>query len=310
MKPIYYLSILLMVAFLSSCGGGSQEEAPEEEAAEAAITPSGRQLQLTETGVASPESIITDGTHYYIANVGPKLEPSEKDGDGFIMKMDAEGNVIEEAFISGLDAPKGMGIINGMLYVADVDKVRSFELATGAAGSVIDFESKGTAFLNDIAVRSDKELFVSATDISKIYLVNLTDGSFEEITTEPNVFKPNGLAYDDATRKLYVTTFPPDPTGVVGVIEFGGAKGNKFTVLTPNTYVGLLDGIAVLGDKVFFTDWNRGALLVLDLTTSQLGGYPMPVEQIGGPADFLLDLDKGEFWIPGMQENSISIQSL
>jgi hypothetical protein len=310
MKSIYSLSLLAMLGVLSiGCGGGNTADTSAEEPAASTITPSGRSVQWEGTGVASPESIATDGTSYYISNVGKELLPSEKDGDGFIMKMDAEGTVLEEQFIAGLDAPKGMGIINDMLYVADVDKVKAFELSTGAAGQVIDFSSKGTQFLNDISIKSNTELFVSATDINKIFLVNLTSGEFTEIITEPNVQKPNGLAFDKATNNLYVTTFPSDPTGVVGVVEMRG-KSNAFKILTPTTYTGLLDGIAVLGDKIFFSDWNRGALLVLDPATAKVGGFPMPVQQIKGPADFLLDEKKGEFWIPGMQENTISIQTL
>ncbi|MEO1448519.1 MAG: hypothetical protein AAFV07_03270, partial [Bacteroidota bacterium] len=300
----------LCFALFTACGGGggeesadatTQEDTPEE------IVKSGRQLRLEEIGLASPESVIGDGTHYYVSNVGPKLEPFEKDGDGFIMKLDAEGQVVAEKFIEGLDAPKGSAIVNGKFYVADIDKVKIFDLATGEAAGEIDFSGKGTSFLNDIAVKSNDEIFVSATDINRIYLIKLSDNSVEAIESTPNYQKPNGLWWDAEGNRLLVVGYPNEPTGVIGAISFKGAD-RIYTQL--NAFAGLLDGVAIVGGLIFVTDWNRGAMLVLNEEAQQIGGFPLPKSPIEGPADFFFDAKKGEFWIPGMKESTISIQTL
>lgn len=314
MRTIFSHTLLASLCLiLWACGGGgAAEEQAAEEQKSPTLTPSQRVMYLEDKGLASPESIIKHGDIYYIANVGKELLPSEKDGDGFISKMDSEGNAIERNFAEGLDAPKGMAILNGTLYVADVDKVKGFDLATGNAAGEIDFSFSGTAFLNDIAAKSGNEIFVSATDINKVYQVTLPDGKPEEIVTTPTIQKPNGLAYDAGSNQLYVSTFAPEAAGVVGVITMK-PKVNTFTTLSGD-YKGSLDGIGMLGDLLYFTDWNRGSLLLLDINANRVAGYPvkLPTEsgQIKGPADAFLDVEKGEFWIPGMQENTVTILSL
>ncbi|MEM7371078.1 MAG: hypothetical protein AAF587_20860 [Bacteroidota bacterium] len=306
----YTLLALISLAFMA-CGGEATEDKAPDQQDSAVLTPSKRVMYLEDKGLASPESIIKHGDVYYIANVGKELLPSEKDGDGFISKMDSEGNALEGHFVSeGLDAPKGMAILNGILYVADVDKVKGFDLASGNAAGEIDFSFSGTSFLNDIVAKSGSEIFVSATDINKVYLVKLPDGTPEEIVTQPTIQKPNGLAYDASKNLLYVSTFAPEASGVIGMVTMK-PNLNTFTTLSGD-YKGSLDGIGMLGEFIYFTDWNNGSLLLLNSESGQVGRYPvgLPSEQIKGPADAYLDEEKGEFWIPGMQENTVTILSL
>ncbi|GAB4410136.1 MAG: ATP-binding protein [Bacteroidia bacterium] len=308
--------LMLAAVALWACGGSkapadeqAQDTAP---AAPAEPAKSGRALQLKDIGLASPESVIGDGTYYYVSNVGKKLEPSNKDGDGFIMKLDFDGNVVAEKFMTGLDAPKGSAIAGGKFYVADIDKVRIFDLATGEAAGEIDFSKTGTQFLNDIAKKSETELFVSATDINRIYTIKLADGSYTELVAKPTIQKPNGLWYEAANNTLYVVNFTDDMKGVVGKIVISNA-GNTYETLNP--FEGGLDGIALLNEQqLVFTDWNRKAFLLLDLSSGRVGQFPIAEEVkakgIDGPADFFFDAAKGEFWIPGMRENTITIQTL
>jgi hypothetical protein len=172
----------------------------------------------------------------------------------------------------------------GKLYVTDIDKVKIFSLPQGDSVGEIDFSGKGTQFLNDLAVKSPTGLFVSATDINRIYDIDLTDNSFEEVEVAPTIQKPNGLWYDDVNRELYVVAFPNDNTGVVGKILLSN-RGNEYSKV--NDFAGGLDGLVFLGNMIIFTDWNRSAVLLLDLGTGRVGGYPLPegVTTIDGPAD-------------------------
>lgn len=304
-----YAVLLCMGLILMACGGGEKQDQAEADAAPAVQAKSGRSLQLKDIGLASPESVTSDGTHYYVSNLGPKVLPSEKDGDGFIMKLDYEGQVVEAKFIDSLDAPKGMVILGGKLYVTDIDKVKVFSLPGGEPAGEIDFSGKGTQFLNDLAVKSPTELFVSATDINRIYTIDLSDNSFEEVEVTPTVQKPNGLWFDDVNRELYVASYPSDNTGVVSKIKISN-RGNEYSKV--NDFAGGLDGLVFLGSMIIFTDWNRSAVLLMDLGSGRVGGYPMPegVSTIDGPADLYFDEAKGEFWIPGMRENTLTIQTL
>ncbi|RMG61139.1 MAG: hypothetical protein D6722_20085 [Bacteroidetes bacterium] len=301
----------LMMALLMVACGGSTEKQQEEEQEQPPVeqAKSGRSLQLKDIGLASPESVTSDGTNYYVSNLGKEVLPSEKDGDGFIMQLDFEGNVLAEKFIEGLDAPKGMVILDGKLYVTDIDKVKVFSLPSGEAAGEIDFSGKGTQFLNDLAVKSPTELFVSATDINRIYTINLADNSFDEVEVTPTIQKPNGLWYDDVNRELYVASYPNDNTGTISKVLISN-RGNEYSKV--NDFQGGLDGLVFLGNMIIFTDWNRSAVLLMDLGSGRVGGYPLPegVSTIDGPADLYFDEAKGEFWIPGMRENTLTIQTL
>lgn len=304
------LLTLLTLVFMGCGGGSAEKQAETEQESEVVLKPSGRSLYFEDKGLASPESIIRYENTYYVANVGKKLLPSEKDGDGFISMIDAEGIAQEEPFAKELDAPKGMVIVDGTLYVADVDKVKGYNLASGEMTAEIDFSSKGTGFLNDLALKDGNEIFVSATDINKVFTLTVPDGEPQEIITMPTIQKPNGLAYDKDNDLLYVSTFAPEAKGVIGVIE---KKGNQNTFKTlSGAYVGSLDGIALLGDYIVFSDWNRQVLLLLVKETGQVAQYPVPLpsSQIKGPADLYLDLEGGEIWVPGMEENTITVVSL
>jgi len=112
------------------------------------------------------ESVASDGKFIYAADIGKELNPTAKDGDGQIIKLDKKGKILDATFVKEkLDAPKGLAINKGILFINDVDKLLAVELKTGKKLYEIDF-SKETAFLNDIVVWNNNTLYVSATDKS------------------------------------------------------------------------------------------------------------------------------------------------
>ena len=96
------------------------------------------------------ESVAFDSKNnvLYVSCIDGK--PEEKDGKGYIGKVAPDGKVIAAQWVSGLDAPKGLGIYKDNLYVADVTKIVTINIPTGkVSGSV---EVPGSKFLNDIAI--------------------------------------------------------------------------------------------------------------------------------------------------------------
>jgi outer membrane protein assembly factor BamB len=119
------------------------------------------QTKTITTGLQHPESIISDGEFFYATNIGEALSPMTKDGDGSIYKLSLDGKLIEQRFNkSPLNAPKGTAIVNGVLYVADIDRVVGVDIRTGEQVKEIDLAAFGTSFLNDISVKDETTLFV------------------------------------------------------------------------------------------------------------------------------------------------------
>ena len=133
---------------------GDGAEAPADATAEA---PAGPTATWKAEGFATPESVLVAGDLYYVSNINGA--PLDKDDNGFISGLGPDGKVVELKWISGeaadveLHAPKGMGIHNGVLYVADIDVVRKFDVATKKQLASIAIE--GATFLNDIFVAGD-----------------------------------------------------------------------------------------------------------------------------------------------------------
>ncbi|MEL6594144.1 MAG: hypothetical protein AAFQ68_28835 [Bacteroidota bacterium] len=311
MKQISILALLTLSLFVWGCGGGS--DAAEKEAAAAAAKPvepgipdlPKRSLKLEDIGLQNPESVASDGEFFYVSNLGPELKPFRKDKNGFIMKLDAEGKVVKKRFVSGLDAPKGMVIVGDKLYVTDIDKVRSYNLATGkSAGTLNLSKDYETPFLNDIVVKNENELYASLTNINKVISIKLGEKmTYEELA--PRVPYPNGLAYDAESNTLYVNSYD-EYGGPMGMITWGEDGAPVYSEGPDTGFKGQLDGMALVRGKVLYSDWKTGAIRMWN-PFAEKGGFVPMTNALRGPADFYFDEGRNELWIPAMQENRIYV---
>ena len=109
--------------------------------------------------------------------------------------MDLKGENLELRFIDGLNAPKGLLVREGTLFVCDVDTLLAFDLATKKKSFELSFAKDGVKFLNDVCATPNDLLIVSATDQNKVYLVTPKDKSFTAIQLDKAPKGPNGLAF-------------------------------------------------------------------------------------------------------------------
>ncbi len=259
--------------------------------------------QKTITGFNHIESVATDGKFLYAADIGKELNPTAKDGDGQIFKLDLKGKILDVTFVKEtLNAPKGLAIDYGILYINDIDRLLAIDLKTGNKLYEIDF-SKETSFLNDIAVWDKTTLYVSATDKSKLFKVNLIDKSYSEIKTDKTIAGINGLYCNKKASKLYVNGFGSDnkPNGIVGYINL---KNNQFTQIT--NLEGYYDGIYIDDDILYFSNWvafeKKGILFSMQLSSGKLSVIKT-LEPISGPADFTII--NNQIIVPGMMDGTI-----
>lgn len=263
-----------------------------------------------------PESVAEDDDHYYVAVVGKKLEPTRKDSDGFVLKVNARGKIISENAFPNvrLDAPKGAVVEDDVLYVADIDRIVGINLRTGAQVCTVDMASTGAQFLNDI-VEDDDFLYVSATDINKIFRIDMRTWKFEEIPVSEPLNAPNGLAIEDGF--LYVGEYASDasgkPAGKIKKLPLAGNGARPVSVIYD--VAGQYDGLVVREvenlfgketDYLYFSDWASKSVKRLNLKTGKAETVTKnPVE---GPADFIIEDDK--LWLPAMAEQKVLIQTL
>lgn len=262
-------------------------------------------VEKTIPGFASPESVVVAGDAVYVSNVGEKLEPFAKDGDGFISRLDRQGNVKTLKWQTGLNAPKGMIAHNGVLYVADIDRVLGWRLADGKQVFELDMAASGATFLNAFAAFTGNRLLLSATDQGKVYVIHTRHPRYEELKLDVPPKGPNGLKLTGQTLTVAEWGTDNQPNGKVRQYRLAGNEASQIKeyAISPPGY---FDGVASLGGQRYVvSNWVKfepaGVLHLLDARTGKMEIIQAPT--IAGPAD--MTLDGNTLWVPGMMEGKV-----
>jgi len=265
------------------------------------------QIKTITTGLQHPESIISDGKFFYATNIGEALAPMTKDGDGSIYKLSLDGKLIEQRFNkSTLNAPKGTAIINGVLYVADIDRIVGIDINTGEQVKEIDLSSFGTQFLNDIAVKNETTLFVGSIDVSKIFVITLSEPAKIEVLDVPEIKSPNGLYYDKFSNQLFFVELVRNDLlqGKIGMIDL--ASKPKLTYLSD--LKGNYDGLQMIDNNTLLvSDWYnfkelKCKLMKVDIAQKKA----IPFLDNVDAADILYDKKNKQLVLPGLVKGTIS----
>ena len=251
-------------------------------------------------GLAQPESVVVDpatGAIYVSNIVGAVMQ---KDGNGFIAKLNGDGKMVTRQWVKGLDSPTGLALHDRTLYVADVDQLVEINAASGEI--VKRYPAKGATFLNDVAIGPDGTVYVSDTPSNTIW--RLKDGSFEPWLADDKLNGPNGLLVQGDT--LVVASLGKIP-GVGQKQELAGLslislKDQSVTKLGNGKPIGNLDGLELLQPGVYLvTDWAAGALYRVDAK----GKAEQLIDLNQGSADLTYLPDKKTVLIPMMLDNTL-----
>lgn len=123
----------------------------------------------TDTVLKVPESVLFDGAGKVLYESNIDGQPWEKDGKGSVGKVGLDGKIIKVDWVTGLNAPKGMGMYKNNLYVADVDNVVVIDIAKAVISKRMPVE--GAQGLNDISVDKNGKVYVTDSKAGKIYLL-------------------------------------------------------------------------------------------------------------------------------------------
>ena len=216
----------------------------------------------TTCDLKTPESALYDSGQnvIYVANING--DPSEKDGNGFISILNADGSEKNLKWITGLNAPKGMAIFKGKLYVADINQLVEIDLEKGTI--LKKYDAPDAVFLNDVTACMNGMIFVSDTRTAKIHVLN--ENKFTVWTEGAPLETPNGLMAEKG--KLLV--------GDKNIYEFD-IKTKKSTLLVEDA--GGVDGLEKNNEGDFvFSNWpgrifihkNGKTIKLLDTTDKEL----------------------------------------
>lgn len=170
----------------------------------------------------TPESVLFDAKSkiLYVSNIGE----FDKEGSGFISKLDLNGNVVERNWVSDLTATKGMGLFNDRLYAAEMSTVAVIDVSSGQIVQRIPVE--GAQMLNDITVDPDGIVYVSDTRAGKVHKIeNGKPSLYLENLKSPNgLLSVGNILYVLADGKLLKTGSDRTSTQLADGME-GGTDG-------------------------------------------------------------------------------------
>lgn len=227
-----------------------------------------------------PESAHFDATSdaWYVSCQAKADVP----GDGFIAKLNGAGTaVVDEAFASGLNEPKGIRINAGKLYVSDVTELVTVDMADGstlAKTSVvgIDPEVPEAPFLNDVVVDPTSGNVYVSDNRSAVLFGFDSEGAAPQLLVRSAVLEtPNGLlidATDPGEPRLLIAAMGPGLNPQRGVTDKLGAilsitladlhdGDGAVNVTYRSQRIGNLDGIEFDGTDLLVTDFFAGRLL-------------------------------------------------
>lgn len=238
MKNLFLVFIAGAVTF-ASCNNQNGETTAEErvggnatDTIEAVPQVSLEQVWATDPVLEVPESVFynEDADILYVSNIVGGH--SDKDGVGYISKLSLDGEILEQKWVTGLNAPKGIAMMEGTLYVTDIDQLIAIDIETGEITNRYDVE--GAKFLNDPVAADNKILFTDMED-NKIYA--LQDGNIS-VWKEEGLERPNGLAYNDGAVLVASNTLKKITSeGETEVLASGIGAGDGIGVVSENSYL-------------------------------------------------------------------------
>lgn len=240
----YQFLIFTLALIVMSCEPGNKkesEEATNEEVIEAPVDPELVKLWETDTVLTTCESVLYDGenSRLFVSNIDG--QPLNKDGNGFISILNLDGSIKTLKWASGLNAPKGMGIFNGHLFVTDIDRIVAIDLQTGEIAK--EFTPEKAEFLNDITV-SDNAVYASDSNLGMIHKIE--DDKLSTVTE--NASGVNGLLMKDGDLLVL------DKNGFRSL----NLENKEFTMVNDSITGG--DGLTMVNDSTYIASRWKGEI--------------------------------------------------
>ena len=308
------IPVVLAITIAAACSqseSGNTDTAAAKAADTAAAAPAMYASAGATDSMKTPESVRYDADldAYFVSNINGN--PSQKDGNGFIARVDAANTSTMTMFAQGgkggvtLNAPKGMAIVGDTLWVADIDAVRAFNKRTGAPVATVDLRSMKATFLNDVVAGPDGSIYVTDTGVRFDANGGMTHPGQDQIfkivgrkatvaiKSDSALKAPNGIAWDAANGRFILGPFNDKAVSAW--------KDGDSTVTAVGTGPGGYDGVEVLRDgRILVTSWSDSSVQVL-----ANGAFRKVIGNVPGPADIGVDTKRNVVALPRFEAGRV-----
>ncbi|MBV1789449.1 hypothetical protein KQ940_15445 [Marinobacterium sp. D7] len=254
---------------------------------------------VTISGFMQPESAEPDPQNNYVYVSNIVGNPMEADGVGYISRVRPDGSELELKWVEGLDAPKGLALFDGRLYVADLHELVVIDVHEGRI--VARYPAEQGQMLNGIDVAADGTVYLSDFLGNSIY--RLEQGALELWLHDDKLGTPNGILADGDQLKVVTwgvgiqQDFSTDQPGHILNLS---TKDGSFEPM-PNGPAGNWDGVVQIGDSLVLSNWMTGELYQV-----QPDGSASRILQLEkGSADLGWDEDSNMLWVPEMWKDRL-----
>lgn len=120
-------------------------------------------------GLRVPESVLVyqDKQDKYLFVSEIDGQGNVADGEGGIALLNTDGSYREHNWLRGLNAPKGLGVYQGKLYVADLTELVIIDIAQKQV--ITKITAPDAVFLNDVTVDAHGVVYISDTRKNRVY---------------------------------------------------------------------------------------------------------------------------------------------
>ncbi|WP_422359238.1 hypothetical protein [Reichenbachiella sp.] len=240
MKINILLASLALIAF--TCQPAKKKE-ENPSVPEKVTAPTLTKVWETDSTLQTPESVIYDEFRdvLYVSNINA-VPPTAKDNDGYISIISINGEIIEREWVTEISAPKGMGISDSSLFVTNIDEIVEIDIPSGVI--IARYPIEGAAFLNDISVTKDEDVYISDTGTNTIHVLN--NGNVRTWLNDTTLIGPNGLLHQGS--HLMVASYFGDEFSRIDI-------NTKMREVISDSIPGG-DGIVAYGEHYFVSNWN------------------------------------------------------
>jgi len=217
-------------------------------AQDAFVSPKLEKVWTSPDGLNVPESACYNSTEgiIYVSNIVGMH--NIKDGEGFLSKLNGQGEFITKEWVKGLNAPKGIGCTKKKLFVTDIDQVVEVDLASGKVTNT--YRNSKSKSLNDVTIASDGTVFISDSGGNCIFKIGKE--SLEVFLQSDQLEKMNGILAEG--NLLYLGS----KNNFISVDQ----KSKAIRILAENA--GYLDGIVKVGKNQFVTSDFKGKVQLIE----------------------------------------------
>lgn len=253
-------------------------------------------------GFVAPESAIFDAARkeIYVSNMGDHRKEAPA-GDGFISRVSAEGKLLEQKWVTGLDNPKGLSLANGRLYVGDDKDLVEIELPSGKI-LARHAPTDGPGAFNDCTADPDGNVYVCSGRLHTVFrlhqgtfapwvkLDRKQTGGINGLRAEKDRLLLGGWSVRDAEGK--------EQLGHLSTVAYSDQAAGRIGT-QPICHI---DGIESDGsDGYTVTDWLTGEVIHVSAD-----GKPTPIMKlVQGSADHAYIAGTQEMIVPLMNDNVV-----